>query len=68
MKPETFSRGLAVVLAARQRDIEGVEMLCTLPCDEPRALADVVRMFEPGHPCADLPDWTLQRAILDWAS
>jgi hypothetical protein len=68
VKIETFTRGLAVVLAARQRDTEGVEMLCALPCDEPRALADVVRMFSPGRPCADLPDSTIQRAILDWAS
>jgi hypothetical protein len=68
VKIETFTRGLAVVLAARRRDIEGVEALCALPCDEPSGLADVVRMFSPGHRCADLPDWIIRRAILDLAS
>jgi hypothetical protein len=68
VKMQTFLDGLAIALAVRQGDREGAEMLLNVPCDERRAREDIVLMFSRGTPCADLPDWMLRRAILDWAS
>jgi hypothetical protein len=67
VKYETFSLTMAIALACRRNDVEGIKILCEGLDDDPgeqaayrRILYDFVR-----GPLADIPDDLMRRNLLD---